>query len=147
MRSNKMIFDMFNTIVEERRAKKPILFGLEHDKILSAEEIGRFENTVHIILPDKYKEFIASYGGGYFGYAKIYSLDENSDFYLLKHNNLPFEKYIKIADNGCGDYYLFSIDNGKCLETLYFYDHEVGKVVQSVYEDVFEYLIKVGLKK
>lgn len=142
-----MDFGTFNTIVEERRAKKPILFGLEPDKVLSVEEIGRFENTVHIILPDKYKEVVASYGGGYFGYANIYSLDENSDFYLLKHNNLPFENYIKIADNGCGDYYVLCIENGKCLEPLFFYDHESGKAIPTEYEDVFEYLVKVGLKK
>ena len=48
-----------------------------------------------------------NYGGGYFGYANIYSLDIDSNFYLLKHNNLPFEKFIRIADNGCGDHYLF----------------------------------------
>lgn len=142
-----MDFYTFNAIVEECMAKKPILFGLEHDKDLSAEEIGRFENTVHIILPDKYKEFIASYGGGYFGYVNIYSLDEDSDFYLLDHNDLPFDKYVRIADNGCGDYYVLCIENGKCLEPLFFYDHESGSVIQTEYMDIFEYLVKVGLKK
>lgn len=142
-----MDFCTFNTIVEERRVKKPILFGLENDKILSAEEIEEFEKITKITLPEKYKEFIMHYGGGYFGYANIYSLDENSDFYLLKHNNLPFEKYIKIADNGCGDYYLLCIENGKCLEPLFFNDHEAGSVIQTEYMDIFEYLVKVGLKK
>ncbi len=60
-----MNFDNFNTVVEECRAKKPILFGLEHDKILCAEEIECFEKAVQIILPEKYKEFIISCGGGY----------------------------------------------------------------------------------
>ena len=92
-----MNFDNFNTLVDECRAKKPILFGLEHDKILCAEEIEQLEKTVHIALPEKYKEFIMNYGGGYFGYANIYSLDIDSNFYLLKHNNLPFEKFIRIA--------------------------------------------------
>lgn len=142
-----MDFGIFNTIVEECRAKKPILFGLEPDKVLNVEEIGCFEKTVHIILPDKYKEFIASYGGGYFGYANICSLDADSDFYLLKHNNLPFDQYVRIADNGCGDYYVLCIKNGKCLEPLFFYDHEAGKAIPAEYEDVFEYLVKVGLKK
>ncbi len=142
-----MNFDNFNTLVDECGAKKPILFGLEHDKILCAEEIEQLEKTVHIALPEKYKEFIMNYGGGYFGYANIYSLDIDSNFYLLKHNNLPFEKFIRIADNGCGDHYLFCIDKGKCLEPLYYYDHESGKTIPTEYEDVFEYLVKVGLKK
>uniref|UniRef100_UPI00405700C9 SMI1/KNR4 family protein n=1 Tax=Agathobacter sp. TaxID=2021311 RepID=UPI00405700C9 len=142
-----MNFDNFNTVVEECRAKKPILFGLEHDKILCAEEIEQFEKTVHITLPEKYKEFIMNYGGGYFGYANIYSLDIDSNFYLLKHNNLPFDKYVRIADNGCGDYYVLCIENGKCLDPLFFYDHESDKAIPTEYEDVFEYLVKVGLKK
>lgn len=103
-----MNFDNFNTLVDECRAKEQILFGLEHDKILCAEEIEQLEKTVYIALPEKYKKFIMNYGGGYFGYANIYSLDIDSNFYLLKHNNLPFEKFIRIADNGCGDHYLFS---------------------------------------
>ena len=142
-----MNFDNFNTVVEEYRAKKPILFGLEHDKILSAEEIEQFEKTAQITLPEKYKEFIKSYGGGYFGYANIYSLDSDSDFYLLKHNNLPFKNYIRIADNGCGDYYLFSIENGKCLDSLLLSDHETGRIVWTEYGDIFEYLIEIGLKQ
>lgn len=142
-----MNFDNFNSVVEECRAKKPILFGLEHDKILSAEEIVQFERIAQITLPEKYKEFITRYGGGYFGYANIYSLDSESDFYILKHNNLPLEKFIRIADNGCGDYYLFKMDKGKCLEPVYFYDHDADKVTPSEHDDVFEYLIKVGLKK
>lgn len=38
-----MNFDNFNTLVDECREKKPILFGLEHDKILCAEEIEQLE--------------------------------------------------------------------------------------------------------
>lgn len=142
-----MNFDDFNTVVEECRANNPILFGLEHDKTLSAEEIEQFEKMVRITLPEKYKKFIMSYGGGYFGYANIYSMDSDSDFYLLKHNDVPFENYIRIADNGCGDYYLFGIENGKCLESLFLTDHDTGKIVCTQYEDIFHYLIEVGLKK
>lgn len=81
-----MDFDIFNTIVDECKTKKPKLFGLGHDKILNAEEIE---------LPNQYKEFLMKYGGGYFGYTNIYSLDEDSDFYILKHNNVPFDKYVR----------------------------------------------------
>ena len=142
-----MDFNIFSTIVDECRAKKPILFGLEHDKVLCVEEIVSFENTAHITLSDKYKEFIMYYGGGYFGYANIYSLDENSNFYLLKHNAVPFDKYVRIADNGCGDYYLHCIKDGKCIEPLFIYDHETKNVTPSMYKDVFEYLVAVGLKE
>lgn len=76
--------------VKTVRTEKPILFGLPHDNIPSVEEISEFEKRYHIQLPEKYKQFLLEYGGGYFGYANIYSLEirdtEFSDIleYLVK---------------------------------------------------------------
>ncbi|MDE5599263.1 MAG: SMI1/KNR4 family protein, partial [Lachnospiraceae bacterium] len=80
-----MEYDVFSKLVNDCKEREPILFGLEHDEILSTVEIEKFEEKIHIELPEKYKKFLADYGGGYFGYANVYSLDEGSDFYLL-HN-------------------------------------------------------------
>ena len=130
------------------------------------ERIIELENKFNISLPTQYRKFLCKYNGGdtpetrykagrnssdlraFYGFGEVgYSVDKFSDFYLLKHNNLPFDKYVRIADNGCGDYYVLCIENGKCLEPLFFYDHESGKTIPTEYEDVFEYLVKLGLKK
>lgn len=141
-----MDYRSFKNIAEEAKKKNPILFALESDEKPSQTDIDTFEKENRIILPQKYKDYILDFGGGYFGFANIYSLDKNSDFYMLKHNNLPFDKYVRIADNGCGDYYLLRIENGKCLENIFFYGHETGTDIQTEYSDVLEYLAAVGLK-
>lgn len=141
-----MKFSDFNNIVDKYKMEKPILFGLENDKIVSVYEIEQFEDKNKIEFPDKYKELLKKYGGGYFGYANVYSLDVESDFYVLKHNEFPIDKYLKIADNGCGDYYIFCVEEGRCLESLYFYEHDTGGISKTEYADIFEYLVNVGLK-
>lgn len=87
------------------------------------------------------------YGGGYFGYANIYSLDKDSNFYLFNHNDIPITQYLRIANNGCGDDYLLCIENKKCLDQIFFYDHETKKVCDTEFADVLEYLINIGLKE
>lgn len=142
-----MDYKLFKDIVEEVKKKKPVLFALESDEKPSQADIDAFEKENGITLPKKYKDFILDFGGGYFGFANIYSIDKHSDFYLLKHNNVPFDNYIRIADNGCGDYWLFRIENGKCNENVFFIEHEAGTAVQTEYRDIFEYLSAIGLKK
>lgn len=141
-----MNFSDFITIVDKCKREKPILFGLENDKIVNIYEIDKFEDENKIKLPEKYKYFLQRYGGGYFGYVNVYLLDAESDFYVLNHNELPIDKYLKIADNGCGDYYMFCVEEGRCLESLYFYEHDTGDISKTEYADIFEYLVSVGFK-
>lgn len=141
-----MDFNTFQCMVDTIQKKKAILFALEHDSIPDIDEIKEFEREYKIQLPEKYVQFLTAYGGGYFGYTIAYSLDKNSSFFVFNHNVLPLGKYLYIADNECGDYYAFEIRNGKCCEALVFYEHESGKVYDTDFPDILEYLIKVGLK-
>ena len=81
-----MDFEIFRSIVEKAKVKHAVLFGLDYDAIPSVEEIYSFQKEYKIQLPEKYIQFLLHYGGGYFGYANIYSLDKNSYFYLANHN-------------------------------------------------------------
>lgn len=141
-----MEYKEFKSIVNDCKSKKPVLFGLKQDAVCNLEQIGELERILQIILPEKYKRFIMDFGGGYFGYANIYSLDLRSDFYLLAHNTCPIKNYLRIADNGCGDYYLMKLDNNKCLDRVFFYEHDTANIRETGYEDILEYLIDVGLK-
>lgn len=141
-----MDYGPFRKTVGHYMQTKPILFGLEHDNAPSPDEIEDTQRTLGIALPEKYKAFVAEYGGGYFGFANIYSLDEQSDFYLLKHNTAPAKGFLRIADNGCGDYYLLRIEGGKCLDRVYFCEHDEAAVSETEYEDILEYLLAEGLK-
>lgn len=142
-----MDFYTFKSIVDKIKNERPLLFKLEHDSIPNPEDISEFEQFYRIQLPEKYTQFLLTYGGGYFGYANIYSFDKDSHFYLLNNNPSPLQKYLSIADNGCGDYYAFCIENGKCSEAVVFYNHDDKKIYTTEFSDILEYLIKIGLKQ
>ena len=141
-----MEFGTFVKLVDDYKCRKPVLFGLGHDRILSNDEIRKFECIYQIELSPKYKDFLLKYGGGYFGYANIYSLDKQSTFYILNHNKIPIDKYLRIADNGCGDYYLICVDDVSDTEQVFYYEHDTNTICKTEYADILEYLVKVGLK-
>lgn len=141
-----MDFARFTEIVGNVKTKHPHFFELEHDKISTMEDVLAFQEQYQIILPEKYIQFLLNFGGGYFGFAIIYSLDKDSYFSIYNHNPAQVKDLLFIADNECGDYYAFQIENGKCSEEVVFYDHDNNAVEQgTVFPDIFEYLVKTGL--
>lgn len=142
-----MDFETFHEVIKRVKAKEPLLFELEHDDIPTMENIIHFQKQRQIILPEKYIQFLLSFGGGYFGYANIYSLDENSYFFISNHNPAIIRDLLFIADNECGDYYAFRIHGKKCNEEIVFYDHEDNTIKDTNFSDVLEYLVKIGLNQ
>jgi hypothetical protein len=140
-------FQTFNKIIKRVKAKEPLLFELEHDDIPAMETIINFQKQHKIILPEKYIQFLLSFGGGYFGYANIYSLDENSYFFIFNHNPAIIKDLLFIADNECGDYYAFRVQDNKCSEEIVFYDHEDNSIKDTDFSNVLEYLVKTGLNQ
>lgn len=142
----KMEFFTFNEIVNKTKIEAPILFGLEHDVVPSKEDILKFEGQHNIQLTEKYKQFLLKYGGGFFGYANLYSLDKGSSFYLLHYNDIPLTNILRIADNGCGDYYVLKIVERKCQDAILFFEHDTRLLRSTKFSDIFEYLVSAGLK-
>jgi hypothetical protein len=140
-------FQTFNEVIKKVKTKKPSLFELEHDNIPEMENIINFQKQHKIILPEKYIQFLLSFGGGYFGYANIYSLDKNSSFFIFNHNPAIIKNLLFIADNECGDYYAFRVQGDKCSEEIVFYDHEDNTIKDTDFSDVLEYLVKIGLNQ
>lgn len=140
-----MDFEVFTRLVEKRKREKPALFELEHDKILSIEEIALQEKSNHISIPEKYRLFLLRYGGGYFGFVNAYSLDSESCFFIPDHMDDVPEGYIPISDNGCGDLFLLKMEYGGLQEQVYFLDHETKDIQATRYADVFAYLLEAGL--
>ena len=142
-----MDFKTFKEAIKKAKTAEPLLFELAHDNIPTVEEVIAFQKQYQITLPEKYIQFILNFGGGYFGYANIYSLDRNSDFFIFNHNPTTVKDLLFMADNGCGDYYAFRIEDGKCREDIVFCDHEGNTVQDTTYSDVFTYLTKIGLNQ
>jgi SMI1 / KNR4 family. len=140
-------FGTFNEVIKKAKAKEPLLFELEHDDIPTMENIIHLQKQYQITLPEKYIQFLLRFGGGYFGYTNIYSLDENSYFFIFNHNPAIIKDLLFIADNECGDFYAFRIQGDKCSEKIVFYDHEDNTIKDTNFSDVFEYLVKIGLNQ
>lgn len=141
-----MEYDLFRSKVQQIKDKKPILFALETDTPPSIDEIEDFEKIYRIVLPEKYKLFISEFGGGYFGYANIYSLDNNSNYFIMKHKSFVPNGYLPIADNGCGDFYVVKYNGEYCFDKIYYYTHDSQEITETAYHDILEYLLDVGLK-
>ena len=90
-----MEYDLFRNNVQQVKAKKPILFALETDTPPSIDKIEDFEKIYRMVLPEKYKLFIIEFGGGYFGYANIYSLDNSSNYFIMKHKSFVPNGYLR----------------------------------------------------
>ena len=140
-----MNFETFWEAVEKAKTEKPLLFELQHDNIPTMKDVSAFQEQYQIILPDKYIQVLLNFGGGYFGYANIYSFDKDSYFFIFNHNPVRVTDLLFIADNGCGDYYAFRMEGNKCSEEIVFYDHESKTVQDTDFSDVLEYLVKMGL--
>lgn len=128
--SNDRSFEGDRTIIDyllKRGADKKA----KTDKGISCEQIA---------------QIISVFGGGYFGFSNIYSLDSESDFYILNNQRDVPENYIAIADNGCGDYYVIRTENGYCQKKIFFYEHEAQQIEDTEFMDIFEFLVAVGLK-
>lgn len=140
-----MEFEVFEEIAARTREEKPLLFELEHDRVPTEEEIMAFQDRHQILLPEKYRRFLQAFGGGFFGYANVYSLDQNSSFYILRNNPDQLGDLLFVADNGCGDYYAFRMEGRRCGEEIVFCDHETGAAQDTGFGDILEYLVKTGL--
>lgn len=143
-----MEFLDFISIVDGVRKKKPILFGLDSDNVVSDDKIKKIENYYCIQLPESYKVFLKKYGGGYFAYTVIYSGDVKSNFYVIKNISKEWvDKYdfFPVMDFETGDLGGFEIDNKKCCDYFSIFVHEEKKIIKYQY-DLFQALLKYGLK-
>ena len=79
----------FEEMIQTVKNKNPRIFGLNSDCKPAAEDIELLEKYYNIVFPRSYKEFLLQYGGRYFAYTVVYSLDIQSPFYIVQtvHHN------------------------------------------------------------
>lgn len=143
-----MDFEVFKELVEKTRNDHPVWFGIESDESPAATTITEAERKLGAKLPADYKNFIFEYGGGYFAFSNVYSLESGSDWNLVdvnyKYNDIR-NRYVLISENGAGDFYGFKVVDGVCEPQIHFYDHEVEAWQESPYSNLFDYLEKSAL--
>jgi hypothetical protein len=145
-----MNYQEFSLTVDKAKDKNPIWFGLESDPPATDSEIEEVEKQLSIILPEEYKRFVKEFGGGYFAFTKVFSVNKESEWYIINQNKqvslIESHNFLAVSDNQVGDFYGFKVINGKCESYLLLFDHETGQLENSKYVNLFDYLVKVGLR-
>lgn len=143
-----MNFDDFEALVSEKARENPVWFGLPSDKLASLPDVEAAERDLNVKFPVEYVEFLLRYGGGYFALGVVFSLDADSEFYVLKKNSRKLVSetgFLTFSDNGMGDLYAFRVTSGECLSDVFFYDHEINSWVESGLGNLFEFLARYAL--
>lgn len=144
-----MTFTQFLAEVDEARKTNPRILMLDSDAPGSPAQIARAEQTLGVLLPESYAQFVKRFGGGFFGFSLVYSLDEASEFYLLSHNTADSAAkhgYVAVIDYETGDTAGFRVENGQCGEQMWRYDHESGRLQKLPYEDLLSFLAANALR-
>lgn len=143
-----MDFKSFKEFVEKARNDHPFWFGMDSDESPDNTAITEAEEKLGAKLPADYRNFVFEYGGGYFAFSNVYSLEAESDWNLVDAN-YRYDSircgHVLISENGSGDFYGFRVVDGVCKPEIYFYDHEVETWQNSPHNNIFDYLKKSAL--
>jgi hypothetical protein len=101
----------FDGRVREAMATKSKWFASAEPPV-HLEAVAKVEAELGQTLPDEFKHFAVTFGGGYFGGVNISTLDEGSDWYVLSRPSLEVNgrKMLVISDDESGGYYGFLSD-------------------------------------
>lgn len=143
-----MDFEYFKKLVEKTKNGHPVWFGIEPDERPDEAAVTEAEGKLGAKLPRDYKQFIFEYGGGYFAFSNVFSLEDRSDWNLVAINykyDAIRHGHLLISENSLGDFYGFKVVDGVCEPRIYFYDHEVEAWQESAHRNIFDYLVKFAL--
>ena len=101
-------------------------------------------------FPDEFRVFLSEYGGGYFAFTNVFSVDPNSEWNIeVRNAQLSPElrrSFLAISDPGTGDYYGFRLNGGTAMPAVSMFDHDSQTLKETGYGDLFEFLSNVGLQ-
>lgn len=141
--------DDFISVVNKKKQDNPFWFDDPLDSLADDDMILNAESQMVVKFPESYKIFVRKFGGGYFAFTNIFSVNKDSDWYIVNKNNkarnyLP-EEFLAISDDEAGGMYGYIVRGGVCGEEVYYWDHESGSISKKMYEDLFEYIAAVCL--
>jgi hypothetical protein len=135
----------FNRIVAEVRTRHPQWFQLEREAPATASEVAELEEVLGVKLPSEYRNFVLTHGAGDFAKARILGLESGTGSQIAEHmlDELP-DDFIPVLDNGVGDYYGFIAEGGVCRQTVSFWDHETGEVLDDQFNNFYEMVVTLA---
>ncbi|MFJ3860340.1 SMI1/KNR4 family protein [Streptomyces sp. NPDC090085] len=144
----------FEVHLSAARAKRaglssPEGFDVFESRVASEAELSEVEETLEAQLPGEYREFMKRHGGGMFLFLDLLPVvasdDQEDD--LTRVNVAEFKDggFIAVAPVGTGDWWGFSVVEGRCANQVDFWDHEDGQV-QFAATGFLEFLAHEGLR-
>jgi hypothetical protein len=139
----------FKAIVEEQKKLNPFWFDDEADALAVENDIVSAERQLGLSFPEKYRGFLREFGGGYFAFTNVFSVDIDGAWYICEKNQeaksyLP-DNFLAISDDETGGFYGYVVTKGKLNEAIYYWDHESNSIGDKMFEDIFEYIVTIGL--
>lgn len=144
-----MTFLKFRELVLDAKSKHPRWFELESDPVASEATLAASELALGTKLPEEYKAFVKSFGGGYFALGVVFSAGVPSKWNIVTKNlsNRKLCKgFVVFSENGSGDLYGFKVVNGECSPEIWIYDHESGAWQLTSFANLFDFLSAKSLR-
>ena len=143
-----MNFKEFCECVCETEEKHPNWFALNSDPPADINKIHEVESKLKVKLPEKYKQFLNKFGGGEFAFVNIFSVEPLSDYNVaLQNSKWQIENFVSISDDQTGGIYGYKIEAGQLSEKIHFWSFDECCFENTIYDDIFEFIVRCGLRK
>lgn len=142
-----MTFLEFKTLVEKLKVEHPHWFESECEPPATDGRIHEVETRLRITFPDDYRLFLKTFGGGYFAFTNIFSVNPSSEWNIVtKNSESGIPRFLAVSDDEAGGYYGYRVDNIVTDRRIYYWDHESQKVLGPQYDDIFSYIANTGFQ-
>jgi hypothetical protein len=82
-----MSYTEFKELVRIAKEKNPVWFALDADRPASDAEISQAELDLRVTLPAESGSFVKDFGGGYFAFANVFSVQPESEWNIVQRNS------------------------------------------------------------
>jgi hypothetical protein len=139
-----MDITQFRQLFDRKVVEKPKLFELiSPDTPANERQLSDAEYKLGVKLPSSYRSFLIEFGGGSFGLTNVFSVDPESDYFLVSRNSqahglLP-NHLIAFSDDFSGGWYAFATLDGTAGDSVFYWNVD-GGLQETRFMNVFEYV-------
>jgi hypothetical protein len=141
-----MTLEEFRQIHNRYRQEKPKLFLLASpDRRATEAQLQKVESELGVKLSAQLREFLTDFGGGTFGFANVFSVDSDGEFYLPEKNKEAAEYLppglLAFSDDFAGGYYVLRVTDGRADAPVFYWNSD-GGLVETEFDDVFQFVAR-----